>query len=169
MSSIGTHKVVFCLPTDLLNLVLDYDLCCTAYELAEDITFYTAWQNCVPPMFLSTSLLDTRFYFNVANPMIKFHPFTARRYLRMRPCDIWSQTLPALANMISKESIREMRTYKACVQRWVSDCVNNRQLFYYKILVKKALGKLTQCHFRPNHPGFFVLEALRQVDLFLAS
>ena len=75
----------------------------------------------------------------------------------------------AKAKLISKERIREMRTYKACVQRWVSDCVNNRKLFYYKTLVKKALGKLTQDHFRPNHPGFFVLEALQQVALFLAS
>lgn len=169
MFDISTHNVVFCLPTDLLNIVLNFDLRCTADELAEDITFYTEWQNCVPPMFLSVCLLDTRFYFNVANPMIKFYPFIARRYLRMRPCDIWSQTLPALANMICKERIREMRTYKACVQRWVSDCVNNRKLFYYKTLVKKALGKLTQDHFRPNHPGFFVLEALQQVALFSAS
>ena len=165
MVSAGLCNVVFYLPTDLLNIVLSFDLLCSVAELAEDLNFYISWQRTVPAMFLTASLLDTRYWYNVANPMLRYHPFTPRRYLRMRPCDIWSQTLPALTNMICRERVREIRTYKACVQRWVTDCVENRHLFYYRTLVKKVLGKITQRHFRPNHPGFFVEEALRQVAL----
>ena len=157
------NNPVFLLPRDLLNIVLVYVYECTQSELVQDLNFYIEWQNTVPAMFLSASLIDTRYYYGVANPMLPYHPFTPRKYLRMRPCDIWAATLPAFVNMICGERIREIGTYKGCIQRWTSDCISNREIQYYIILASKGFRKITSDHFRLSHPSFFVKEALRQI------
>lgn len=158
------------LPKDLLNIITEMVYDCTGEELMEDLHFYISWQRTVPPMFLSAALIDLRFFFGVANPMISYHPYTPRKYLRMRPSDIWASTLPALVNMVHPETVRAARTYKGCLTRWVNDCTSNRQLYYYHVLVSKGLCKLKPEHFRRSHPHFFVREALRQIRVcsFLA-
>ena len=154
---------MFCLPRDLFNLMLSFVYECEATEFIADLNFYIAWQKAVPPMFLSASLLDTRFWYGVANPMLPYHPYTPRKFLRMEPADIWAATLPAFVNMICRERVRETRTYKGCIQRWANDCVSNRQLEYYVLLSMKGFKKLTADHFVSSHHPFFVEEALRQV------
>ena len=154
--------VVHNLPRDLLNLAISFLYDISADELFQDLAFFLKWQKNVPSVFLSPSLLDQRFYYGVANPMIKDHPYTPRRFLQMRPSEIWASTLPALVNMLCPEKIREIKTYKGCVLRWTHDCVHSRSLKYYFILCKKALVKLTDRHFRRAYPVFFVREALRQ-------
>ena len=150
------------LPKDLMNLTISFVYDVSVDELFRDLCFFIKWQTHVPSMFLSPALLDTRFFYAVANPMIKDHPYTPRRFLQMRPSEIWASTLPALVNMLCPEKIREIKTYKGCVQRWTRDCVSSRTLRYYFLLCKKALVKLTECHFRRAFPIFFVREALRQ-------
>ena len=151
------------LNSDCLGIVSAFAFDCTAQELLLDLDFYVAWQQSVPPMFLRASALDTRFWLRVANPMVRFHPFTARKHLRLRPEDIWASTLPSLTHYISKELVRDLRTYRQCVIRWAMDAVQNRELWYYLRLRDKILVKLRQEHFRRNCPHFFVREALRQI------
>ena len=115
-------------------------------------------------IFLSPRLLDTRYLFYVANPMLPNHPYTPRRHLSMRPADVWAQTLTAFAQMLCRERIRELRTYKKCVLRWVYDCIENRSVQYYRILHAKVLWKLSPQHFRPSAHFAFLLEALRQIS-----
>ena len=148
---------------DCLGVITDFAFECTAQELLDDLDFYIAWQKTVPPMFLMASLLDTRYWLRVANPLIKFYPFVARKHLRMRPEDIWAATLPSLTHYISKELVRDLRTYRQCVIRWAMDAVQNRSLWYYVRLREKILKKLRENHFRRNCPHFFVREALRQI------
>ena len=163
------NKQMFPLPNDLLSIITSMVFDCTGAELCEDLTFYLTWQKTVPPMFLSAALIDERYFFGVANPMICYHPYSPRKYLRMRPSDIWAATLPALVNMVHPELIRGARTYKGCLTRWTYDCISNRELYYYELLVSKGLKKLTRDHFRRSHPPFFVREALRQIQISSAS
>ena len=150
------------LPTDLTNVILSYLWFIDAEELISDVKYYIKWQKNVPEMFLSPSLLHKTFYYAVANPMIKTYPYTPRRLLYMQPRDIWASTLPALVNMICPEKIREIKTYKGCIQRWTHQCVGSSQVFHYRYLCRKALIKLSENHFRRAFPVFFVREALRQ-------
>ena len=160
---------VFFLPYDLTNIVLDYVYDITPYELEEDLDFFIKWGQNVPPMFLSATLFNTRYFFNVANPMLRYHPFTPRKFLRMRPCDIWSSALPVLVRGLCKEKIREIRTYRGCAIRWCADCIQNRQLAYYRILEAKILLKLKNHHFRRGVHPCFVSHALEQIALFASS
>ena len=154
---------MFRLPNDLISVILSHVFECTAKELEQDLNFYIAWQKTVPPMFLSASLLDTRYWFGVANPMLSYHPYTPRKFLQMQPADIWAATLPAFVNMICRERVRGIQTYKGCIQRWAADCIAGRRLEYYIILSSKGFRNLTPDHFRVSHPPFFVEEALRQI------
>ena len=149
-------------PKDLINLIISFVFDVSADELFRDLRFYIKWQTHVPGMFLTPALLDIRYFYAVANPMIKDHPYTPRRFLQMRPSEIWASTLPALVNMLCPQKIREIKTYKGCVQRWVHDCVSSRNIQLYFILCKKALVKVSERHFRRAFPVFFVREALRQ-------
>ena len=160
---------VFFLPYDLTNIVLQYVYEISPDELEEDLNFYIRWRTTVPPMFLSATLFDTRYYFNVANPMLRYHPYTPRKHLRMRPCDIWSSALSVLVRGLCKEQIRELGTYRGCAIRWCLDCVQNRKVFYYTVLQNKILTKLKSHHFRRCVHPCFVLHALLQISLFAAS
>ena len=155
--------MLFSLPHDLVRLVLSFELDISPKELSDDIDFFIKWHDTVPPIFLSPRLLDTRYLFYVANPMHVHHPYTPRRHLSMRPADVWAQTLTALAQMVCRERVRELRTYKKCILRWVYDCIENRNVEYYKILHSKVLGKLSLQHFRPSAHFAFLEEALRQI------
>ena len=126
--------MLFFLPPDLVNLILTFELQISPLELSEDIDFFVTWHNTVPSLFLSPRLLDTRYLFFVASPMLVNHAYTPRRHLAMRPADIWSQTLPAFGQMICRERIRELRSYKKCILRWIYDCIENRDVAYYKVL-----------------------------------
>ena len=161
--------MLFCLPHDLVNLVLTFELQISPLELSEDIDYFVTWHNTVPSLFLSPRLLDTRYLFFVPSPMLVNHPYTPRRHLAMRPADIWSQTLPAFGQMICRERIREVRSYKKCILRWIYDCVENRDVGYYTILYSKILRKLSPLHFRPSAHWVFVREALRQIEDVLPS
>ena len=157
------------LPTDLTNVIISYLWCIDVFELFDDIQFYSNWQQTVPEMFLSPSLLHKKFYYAVANPMIRTYPYTPRRFLHMHAADIWSATLPALVNMICAEKIRDIKTYKGCIQRWTRQCVCNSEVYLYRFLCRKVLIKLHESHFRRAFPVFFVREALRQTRSLYAS
>ena len=158
----GEHISFWRLPTDLLDLTVSYLYNIPAYELIEDLHFFLRWQQQVPAMFLSCTLMDSRYLFAVANPMRRYHPYTPRRFLHMQPADIWASTLPALVNMLDAEKVRGIKSYKGCIRRWTHECVTSRKLEFYTLLCKKALIKLGECHFRRSFPVFFVREALRQ-------
>ena len=153
---------MFRVNNDLLNIILSYDYRIPPEEFIADLEFYTRWQR-VPPLFLSASLIDTRILFHVANPCRKHHPFTPRRHLKMRPCDIWAATLPALVHMVCRERLRELKTYKKCCLNWTYDCVENHKLWYYEKLESRLLTRLQLDHFRPSAQRAFVIEALRQI------
>ena len=156
--------MLFSLPVDLVRLILSFELQITPKELSDDIDFYIDWHNTVPPIFLSPRLLETRYLFYVASPMLPHHPYTPRRHLSMRPADVWAQTLTALGQMICRERIRELRTYKKCILRWIYDCIENRNPEYYRILHTKVLSKVALQHFRPSAHFVFLREALRQIS-----
>ena len=156
------------IPRDIMDLIVSFVYRIPARELFADVEYFLKWQQNVPPMFLSATLLDNRFYYRVANPMRRFHPYTPRRFLHMKASEIWGSTLPALVNMLCAERVREIRTYKGCIRRWTIDCTSSRSLAPYIALRKKALTKLTQEHFRRSFPRFFVREALRQIRALAA-
>ena len=158
--------IYFALPKDLVNLLLSFVYEITSDELARDLEFYIKWRSKVPPMFLSATLLNTRFYFSVANPMVRYHPYTPRKNLRMRPTDIWACTLLAFLHGLSKERVRSLRTYRGCILRWAHDCLQNRKIEYYAMLHHRILSKLKPHHFRSARPSAFLAEALRQISVF---
>ena len=135
----------------------------TACELRQDLKFYITWRKYVPSMFLSTQLLETRFWFHIANPMCRYHPYHPRKFLNMRPAEVWSPTLTALGNMICKEKIRAAKTYKRCALRWIWDCCDNLELWYWFYLRDKLFTRLSSCHFHSKAPLRFVEEALQQI------
>jgi hypothetical protein len=149
------------LPSDISNLVVSFLYDNTYHELATDLNYYIMWHS-VPSMFLKASLLDLRTFCFVPSPMHKNVPYVPRSYLRMRPSDIWSNSLIVLSNRICKEKIRALKTYKGCVMRWVFDTTSTRHFCWYKQLYERVLKKLTVDHFR--HPDFFVVEALMQIS-----
>ena len=150
------------LPKVVMNLLLSFLWEISEDELFGDLEYFIRWHKFVPPLFLSPTLMDTRFFYPVASPMRPNYPYTPRRFLHMDPCDIWAQTLPALVNMLCSERVREIKSYKGCIQRWTLECVTSRHLEFYLLLCKKALIKLNESHFRRAFPIFFVREALRQ-------
>ena len=160
---------VFFLPHDLTNIVLEFVYEIAPAELEQDLDFYIRWRTNVPPMFLSATLFNTRYFFNVANPMLEYHPYTPRKHLRMRPCDIWSSALSVLVRGLCKQKIREIHTYRGCAIRWCVDCIQNRKLAYYTLLQDKILTKLKSHHFRRGVHHCFVSHALLQISLFAAS
>ena len=156
---------VYFLHDDLLQLVLSYVHNVHVLEFKDDIKFYLKWQKSVPKIFLNCSLFETRLLYHVANPMIKSHPYYPRKYLRMRPCDIWgNSTLLSFGSMLCRFSIRDAKTYKRCALRWIYDCIENREIHYYETLYLKLLCKLKLIHFQDRVPGFFVIECLRQIS-----
>ena len=135
-------KLLAALPDDLISLITDYAFQCTACEFFQDLDFYISWGNTVPPMFLSAQVLDLRFWYCVANPMIRFHPFVARKYLKLHPHDIWSGTLPCLVRYLHAERLRSLKTYKRCVIRWVDEAVTSHHLWFYMHVVQKTTRKI---------------------------
>ena len=149
------------LPNDLSNLVVSFLYNINYQELAIDLEYYTMWHS-VPNIFLKASILDLRTFCFVPSPLHKNVPYVPRAYLRMRPSDIWSNSLIVLSSKICKEKIRALKTYKGCVLRWVFDTTSTRHHCWYKQLHERVLKKLTVDHFRA--PDFFVLEALAQIS-----
>ena len=160
---------MFLLHDDLITLCVSYVWDLTSFELKDDLDFYIQWQRYVPHMFLQTAVLDTRFWYTVANPMCKYNPYYPRKYLSLRPADIWSPSLRSLGSMICKEKIRSLKTYKGCVLRWIDDCTSNRHLFYWFYLARRVLSRLKITHFQTRAPCFFVREALEEICSCTAS
>mgnify|MGYP003711541159 FL=1 len=159
-------KLLAQLPDDLITLITQTAFQCTASEFFQDLDFYTTWANTVPAMFISAQVLDLRFWYCVANPMIRWHPFIARRHLKLLPHDIWAGTLPCLVQYLDRERLRSLKTYKRCVVRWVDEAVTSHHVWFYQHVLTKVLIKLRIEHFRPNCPQFFVREALSQIASF---
>lgn len=156
----------FYLHDDLINTVLTFlyqDGELNAQELHEDLEFYIKWSNAVPSMFLSCQLLETRYWVHLANPMCKFYPYHPRKFFCMRPEEVWGPTLLALGHMISREAIRSAKTYKRCAIRWILDCVENVDLFYWYELKQKLFNRIHCFHFHRGAPSSFVREALSQI------
>ena len=150
------------LPSDLSNLVVSFLYDITYQELAIDLEYYIMWHS-VPSLFLKASMLDWRTFCFVPSPMHRNVPYIPRAYLRMRPSDIWSNSLIALSSRICKEKIRALKTYKGCIMRWVFDTTSMRHHCWYRQLHERVLKKLTVDHFRARD-DFFVLEALAQIS-----
>ena len=156
------NKPMFYMHDDLISTMLSFLNGIPAEEFREDLMFYIKWHQ-VPSVFLSTTLTDSRSWFSVANPMCRYMPYFPRRYLRMRPEDIWSPTLPALISMIDREKVRDVKMYKGCLMRWAHECISNRHIEYWFQLKRKGLSRLSLEHFRNSRPRFFVEEAMREV------
>jgi hypothetical protein len=149
------------LPRDISNLVVSFLYDISYQELMIDLNYYIMWHS-VPSIFLKASFLDIRTFCFVPSPMHKNVPYFPRKYIRMRPYDIWSNGLLLLTNKICKERIRELKTYKGCVLRWAFDATSTRHIAWYNQMHERVLKKLTLEHFR--HPDFFVTEALMQIS-----
>ena len=159
----------FFLPDVLVTEMLKFVWGITACELRSDLDFYIQWRKHVPPMFLEPSTLETRFWYNVANPLCRYHPYHPRKYLSLRPSDIWSASLPALGSMLCREKVRMVKTYKRCIMRWISDCITNRHIFFWFVLIDKVFKRINFEHFRVQVPSSFVQESLREIAFCIAS
>ena len=156
-------QVRFFLHDDLITELISFLYEMTAQELREDLQFYLEWRNHVPSMFLSCQLLDTQFWYHRANPMCRYHPFHPRKFLNMRPEEVWAPTMIALGNMICKERIRGAKTYKKCALRWIFDCVENVEIWYWWHVKQLLFSRLSAEHFVERAPSRFVREALEQI------
>jgi len=154
------------MPEDLVSLTLTFLYQITAQELRSDLDFYIEWRRTVPPVFLSCSLFESRLLHHVGNPMREHFPYYPRKFLVMRPCDIWSPSLMTLGTMLSPAGLRAVKTYRRCAFRWILDCIDNREVHYYNVLRRKLLDRLTISQFRPRAHLLFVEETLRQVAVY---
>jgi hypothetical protein len=154
----------FSLPDDLITVAISFLFPITASELRQDLTFYIKWSR-VPSMFLNCQLRETRYRYFVCNPMQMYVPFYPRRYLDMRPNEVWGPTLPALGALLCKEALRDAKTYKQCALRWIWDCISNLEIYYWDVLRIKLFKRISPVHFQ-YRPGcaYFVEEALRLID-----
>ena len=159
----------FYLHDDLVNVVLGFLWKVTAQELRDDFRFYATWHKTVPPIFLSGSVLYKDFWYEVANPLSRHNPYVPRKYITLRPNDIWNFNLIALGTMICRERIREIKTYKRCAQRWIMDCVAGSKPEYYQILHKKLFTRLKISHFQSRAPTCFLAEVFSQLALYTPS
>jgi hypothetical protein len=138
----------------------------TACELKEDLIFYIKWAE-VPSMFLNCQLRETRYRHYVCNPMIRYIPYHPRRYLDMRPNEVWGPTLPALGAMLSRDALREAKTYRRCALRWIWDCISNLEIYYWDVLCAKLFSRISLQHFHCRYGcSHFLEESLRQVDSY---
>ena len=134
-----------------------------AHELARDIDFYMDWRNFVPPIFIKCSLTDTLHCYDVANPMRAGHPFWPRKLLHLTPESVWSKNMYLFGSFICRENIREVKTYKRCCMRWIRNCCENLELWYYFDLNQKLFSKITIQHFHARAHYPFLRTALAQI------
>ena len=80
--------VWFFLPDDLITETISFLFPITACELRQDLIFYIKWTR-VPSMFLNCQLRETRYRYFICNPMQMYIPYHPRRYLDMRPNEVW--------------------------------------------------------------------------------
>ena len=162
----------FFLPDDIVQILTSFlwkNANLSASELAWDLDFYCLWRKTVPPIFLKCAILDTCQWSQVANPMRDGHPYWPRKLLDIRPKTVWGDPLFSFGTMLCRERIREVRTYKRCALRWIKNCIENIDIWYWFDLQVKLLNKLKAEHFRPRaHPGF-VAEALQQLSFYRLS
>jgi len=149
------------LPLVLADLVCNFAYGITAQELYEDLDFYCAWSEKVPPVFLNHFVVHRETSLPYANPMIKHHPYMPMRHFDFVPDSIWAITLVVFCSMIDKEVIRELKTYKGCVLRWVRMCMSGARPEYFERLLK-VFTRLEPHHFYPARQAF-VSECLRQI------
>ena len=169
MQNLRTYdKPRFFLPDDLIRRALEFlwpNASLTAAEFAEDIRFYAQWQAIVPAIFLECAVFDTTKCYYVPSPLRKDHPYWPRKVLVLKPRNVWSDALRAFGMMICRERIREIKTYRRCALRWIANCEQNVDLWYWFDLHQKLLNRLTIQHFRPRSHQGFVQEAFRQLSL----
>ena len=162
----------FFLPSDLIQVITSFlwkEVRLSAEEMAADIDFYILWRKVVPPIFLKCAVLDTSQLFYVANPMRGGHPYWPRKVLELTPNNVWGGSLYAFGAMICRERIREVKTYKRCCLRWIRNCTDNIEIWYWYDLQQKLLSKITIDHFRPQGHRGFLREALQQVSSYTLS
>ena len=153
----------FAMHDDVITLLMSFLFEISAQDLRCDLNYYIEWRYTVPDVFLACSLFEERLLHHVGNPMRKHFPYYPRKFLSMRPCDIWSPSLMALGTMLSPAGLRNIKTYRRCAFRWIIDCIDNREIHYYIVLKRKLLDRLTISQFRIRSHLQFVQEALRQV------
>jgi hypothetical protein len=162
----------FFLPDDIVQVIAGFlwaHVHLRASEMAEDIDFYLMWRKAVPPIFMTCAILDTSQLCYVANPMRDCHPYWPRKLLDLTPKNVWGGSLYAFGAMICKERIREVRTYKRCCLRWIRDCTENLEIWYWFDLQQKLLSKIRIEHFRQRGHRGFLQEALQQVAFYTLS
>ena len=162
----------FFLPDDLIRVVTSFlwkTAQLSADELSEDLEFYCLWQKTVPPIFLKCSILDIRDWYQVANPMRDGHPYWPRKLLDLTPKNVWGEPLFVFGTMICREKIREVRTYKRCALRWIRNCTDNIDIWYWYDLQVKLLNKIKLSHFRHRSHRGFLEEALEQLSYYTIS
>lgn len=164
-------KVVFCAPSCVVEIIVSFiwEQRITASELASDLQFYESWRRTVPPIFLECAVPDVYHCYEIANPMRNGHPFWPRKFLDLTPTHIWAKTMYILGSWICKEKIRDVNTYKRCCLRWINDCCQNVELWYYYDLQQKLLNKITLDHFQYRAHRGFLSEALRQISSYRLS
>ena len=160
---------MFELHNDLVSLVLSFLWNVTAKELEEDINYYIEWRQNVPPIFLKACVYDEKRWHEVPSPFVWPNAYTPRKHTLLLPKEIWSPYLMTVGNFLHRESVRELRTYKGIILRWIDDCTSTRKLFYYYTLRDRFLTRLKPSHFLARAPRSFVAEVLRQVSFYIPS
>ena len=163
------HSTMFFLPQDLVQVITSFlwqNANLGANELAEDLDFYILWRKTVPPIFLKCAILDTNQWFHVANPMRSGHPYWPRKLLDLTPNNVWGEPLFAFGTMICRERIREVRTYKRCALRWIRNCTDNINIWFWYELQTKLLNKIKLEHFHQRAHRGFLQEALQQLSFY---
>jgi hypothetical protein len=162
-------RTLFFLPDDIVQVITSFlwqtgNL--SAHELGEDLDFYILWRKTVPPIFFKCAILDTTQWSHVANPMRDGHPYWPRKRLDLTPKQVWGEPLFAFGTMICRERIREVRTYKRCALRWIRNCTDNINIWYWYDLQVKLLNKIKLKHFHHRAHIGFLREALQQLSFY---
>ena len=163
------RRTLFFLPDDLVQVITSFlwqNANLRADELANDLDFYMLWRKTVPPIFLKCAILDLSQWFHVANPMRDGHPYWPRKLLDLTPKNVLGEPLFAFGTMICRERIREVRTYKRCALRWIRNCTDNIDIWYWYDLRVKLLNKIKLEHFHYRAHRGFLREALQQLSFY---
>ena len=169
----NNDTTMFFLHNDLIKLCTSFvwgNAGIDARELQRDIEFYELWHQKVPPIFLQCAMLETDLWQDVPNPMRAGYPYWPRRRLLIRPKTVWNDAMVTFGMKLCRERIREVRTYKRCALRWISNCITSLELGFFDEVEKKLFQRIKLQHFQRRSNFRFLEECLQQLSsLRLAS
>ena len=156
----------FVLDNDTLGIVISFLWpTVTIQDVLRDFEVYKKWHETVPIRYLRITVkFKNKWFHTVPNPYRANYQYTPRKFLSNCPLEIWGDDLPCLAQALSREGIRSIRTYKKCAMRWVRECTSNLHPELYNTLKEKLLLKLTPQVFCPHFSKQFLAYLLEPLS-----